>query len=182
MIMNRYVVLTMIILLLLGLFGCGKRKESYCLLVDRALNINSNIPKLKWIVNQYYSTDIEDYFALRAEYKDTIYYLRLYKSNQPASIDSDDFYFQFERKHVGNEFIYVLLMDKDTLCFYMSTLDEPSEKIFFIGKYYFLFTDPHEIKHYTMCQHVFFQNHIDSLVKVKGNDLPDLPCDSSYFE
>lgn len=67
-----------------------------------------------------------------------------------------------------------LLFDKrDTLYhYYSSEIKENSSKTFIVGGYYFK-----SITHNSMTfeERSFFRTHRDSLVKIKGNDLPKLP-------
>lgn len=164
------------------LFSCSTQNEPYQELLQRAKQLNNIIPTSKWYVEQYYFTDIEDYFALRTSINDTSYYLRLYKSNMPDSLVSRRFYLLLEKKFKIGDTLYNLIMDTDTLCYYKHPIYDSNEKFFYVGKYYFLYSDPDEMERFSLCQHYFFQNHIDSLVRIKGNDLPELPCDSSYQE
>lgn len=165
-----------------GGFCCKPNNCPYSSSLKNAKDLNSNIPDVKWEVYQYYFSDVEDYFALLSEQDDTSYYLRMFKSNLPDSILHRKFYLLFEKEYTKTDTTYKLIMDTDTLCYFKYPVYDSSQKYFIVGKYYYLFSDPCEMERFTICQHSFFQVHLDSLVKIKGNELPELPCDSTYLE
>lgn len=59
----------------------------------------------------------------------------------------------------------------DTLYYYKATLFGDMHKIFITGKYYYEYEN-HELSNN---QRKYFLNHYDSLLRVKGNKLPELP-------
>jgi len=171
-----------IIIFFCGCNRCKPKDKLYTPLLNMAKAVNKNIPDVNWEVLQSYSTDIEDYIALSYNQHDTSFFLRLYKSNLSDTLSLRKFYLIFEKSYSINDTVYKLIMDTDTLCYYKYPAFDSIQKSFFVGKYYFQYSDPYEMERFKLGQHSFFQNHLDSLVKIRGNDLPELPCDSSFIE
>lgn len=82
---------------------------------------------------------------------------------------------KFWKRFNDDSYEYHLLMNIDTLYFYITPINKSEEKYFFQGKYYYMYSSPREYK-FKECQYKYFIENMDSLIKVKGNDLPDLPC------
>jgi len=171
----------LILFIILSSICCKTNRPEYRSLIKKARDINSSIPDVKWRIHQYYYSDVEDYFALLSEQKDTSYFLKMYKSNLPDSIAVRRFYLYFEKTYTIKDTVYKLILDSsDTLCYYRYPINNPEEKDFIVGKYHYLFSNTQELEKFSLGQYNYFITHQDSLIKIRGNDLPELPNDTTY--
>lgn len=83
--------------------------------------------------------------------------------------------YHFSKEKSNNSFKYLYFSKSDTLCSYYQ---KDTEKDFVFGKYYYLYEierlksedfDPHAL------QVDYYYKNRDSLIDVRGNDLPELP-------
>jgi hypothetical protein len=75
-------------------------------------------------------------------------------------------------RYTDSGFQHILLLgeNQDTLFHYKASLFGELNKVFIRGKYYYQY----KFGEFNTAQRVFFKNNIDSLKKIKGNNLPYL--------
>jgi hypothetical protein len=159
--------------------------------VKEVKKINNRVTLNDWSIYQKYTiSDGTSFFYLKKNKNDTIYRLQFsyYKKNK--EVNFLDYYISY---CVNDDYYELSLVNDDTLYFYTcknSDYDEgrgPFRNFdrmnFITGKYYFMCKFG---KLYAE-QRNYFENHKDSLTKIRGNDLPDLPelkiiIDTTYID
>jgi len=125
--------------------------------------------KLHDTINVLYSGG---YYYYKKKAKDTLYLLHFeyYDSKYDTVFIPDEFYKRYE----NDAFQHVILFGKngDTLFHYKADLFRSLKKVFLSGKYYYQYIFFEEMNNK---QRDFFIMHKDSLIHVKGHDLPKLP-------
>jgi hypothetical protein len=141
---------------------------------------NSQINIKNWDVIQNYSNGVETFYNLQKQIVDTTYFFQFshFKDGNKNSYITDDFVKSYS---VNNSYYEMSLLNNDTLYFFKCNSDSLNEnsagyhKInnlnFVIGKYYFMY------RRFRLNseQSDYFENNMDSLTKIRGNDLPKLP-------
>lgn len=162
----EYFVLGLIIVLS---FGCNNKKRQ---LKDHLERINSqeitSIEPNNWTIKHYYKDDYI-FYQLHKKVADTIlnFEFEYYKEyDKYVILDYNKLYFD-----TNNKFYYSLQLKKDTLYYYRMRDPSSIEKEFIVGKYYYLW----KFNQLTQGQKDYFIKHRDSLIKVRGNELPKLP-------
>ena len=129
--------------------------------------INSAINGNNWSVFRESKAETETAFDLKRESKDTTARLIFYYYS-----DSSKYYIQsYTRKVNFKDSTYVLEMDSDTLYYYRVSSLKPNERLFFVGKYNYMFMK----NMLNSGQRKYYYSNIDSLRGVRGNDLEPLP-------
>jgi len=122
--------------------------------------------------HEYWSNEI--FYSLVKRTPDTLYYLNFYKIlhdsifNPGEDICTISSYRKIFRDGI---FEYVLNMITDTNYFYKYPINNPDSLIFIVGKYCYLFNKGN----LSNKQKSFYFENRDSLKKIQGNNLPDLP-------
>ena len=143
--------------------------------------LNSEVKKGQWILEQYIDMDdFESFQYFMVDDNDTIYNILYYVKKKEIRLCQSDFAIvEFMKRYKDQEFNYTLQMDTDTLFFYKSPINQPEKKIFEVGKYYYIFSTFNEdkyIREIKDCQLEYFFENMDSLKRIRGDSLQDLPC------
>jgi hypothetical protein len=87
---------------------------------------------------------------------------------------------EFYRRYADEEFQYIMLLGKnsDTLFYYKASLFGKLQKVFITGKYYYQY----RFGQLDSFQRRYFKIHKDSLMHVKGNNLPLLPANEDRIK
>ena len=181
---------TYLIMLLILLFSCTRINEQ---VIDKSI---SEPPFLdaakyyyirnltKWRLDasfvenntSVFGDTTDDYYTggfyyFKKREKDTLYLLgfEYYSSKHDTIFIPKEFYKRYE----NDAFQHVILFGEngDTLFHYKADLFGSLKKVFISGKYYYqvLFFEINSK------QLKYFEKHKDSLIRVKGNNLPELP-------
>jgi hypothetical protein len=116
----------------------------------------------------------ESVYTLNKQIDDTTFILKFHYFKKFPKINRDTTYYHYEiyKTFSDNKYQYKLgLLKTDTLFYYKSPMNNLEDKIFILGKYYYL-SIAGEL---STKQKIFFVENIDSLIKVRGDDLPPLP-------
>ena len=141
---------------------------------------NSQIDVKGWDVIKNSTTDIETYYSLRKQIGDTTYTLSFsYFNNGNKKFYKIDDY--IKSYNVNDSTYEMALLDNDTLYFFKcnsSALNkapgipvEFNNLKFELGKYYYMY----KRGRLNWGQKEYFENNRDSLIRIRGNDLPDIP-------
>lgn len=141
---------------------------------------NSQIEVKGWDVNKNSTTDIETYYSLRKQIGDTTYSLSFsyFKNGNDKFYKIDDYI----KSYSVNDSVYEMaLLNSDTLYFFKcssaSLNKAPGIPVEFnnlkfeVGKYYYMY----KRGRLNWGQKEYFENNMDSLTRIRGNDLPELP-------
>jgi len=118
----------------------------------------------------------ETQYNLKRVYGDTTYFMGIFKLKPNLQYKIDSCILElayFKKNYSDKEYCYHLEMAKDTIYFYKSPINHEDSLIFIVGKYYYQWSNgllDGEGMHY-------FLENMDSLKRVRGNDLPDLHYD-----
>ena len=157
-------------------FGCNsdERIENHL----QALNkINPNISTEKWEVFDGFVDEQEEHFELEKHKADTSYLLSFSYFPTPDKYIVDGFSQSFIAKGHYHE---LSILDNDTMYHYFSTTEielnkskmlSLDDQCFIVGKYYYLYLNGWLSEQ----QMKYFDLHKDSLTKVRGDELVDLP-------
>ena len=166
--MNKsYLIITIFLLFV----GCTneERQLKICLdeINDRGI---TKVDKIGWTLNYYIDKDKSTFYEISNKVADTLinFSFRHYKDNDKYIIED---YNKFYKNKKDNCF-YSLQLKKDTLYYYkMRDLSSQLAKEFIVGKYYYQYIY-NQLK---LGQKRYFELHVDSLIKIRGNNLPKLP-------
>lgn len=167
-----------VLLSFLILNGCATSTlESYLKEIQKG---NSQIDIKGWDVVKKSTTDIEIYYSLRKKIGDTTYSLSFsyFENGNERFFTVDDYI----KSYTVNDSTYEMaLSNNDTLYFFKcnsaflnNTPGSPVEfnnLNFEIGKYYYMY----KRGRLNWGQKEYFENNMDSLKRITGNDLPELP-------
>lgn len=141
---------------------------------------NNQIDVKGWDVIKNSTTDIETYYSLRKQIGDTTYSLSFsyFKNGNDKFYKMDDYI----KSYCVNDSTYEMaLLNSDTLYFFKcnsASLNkapgipvEYNNLKFEIGKYYYIY----KRGSLNWGQKEHFENNMDSLTRIRGNDLPELP-------
>ncbi len=184
---NKYSGIKSIILFSIILFSSfftqscieNKSKLPQDKLLDFSLEKMSNYYKIDTIGWKYYPWYLKNYTKIIPDLQNSIIktdFDTVYKHSFEIELnEKDTFYIPRElyKKYESEGFLYILSLGKssDTLYFYKAALFDDLHKIFIRGKYYYKYIN-HELSNN---QRKYFLNHYDSLIRVKGNKLQELP-------
>lgn len=174
-ILKKHSLVTFILLFISIGSSCQLKNDELATHFFNIRKINKNIPPGEWKTILNYPAFGKEFYQMCLEKEDSIYNLEF---NVKKSEDSVYEYkiIRFSKEYSDNKYYFELLMDSDTIYFYKAPLTNLSKKIFTVGKYYYMYATP-EGYIYPLCQRKFFRSHRDSLIKVRGNNLPELPCE-----
>lgn len=141
---------------------------------------NSQIDVKGWDVIKNSTTDIETYYSLQKQIGDTTYSLSFsyFKNGNDNFYKIDDYI----KAYSVNDSVYEMaLLNSDTLYFFKcssaSLNKAPGIPVEFnnlkfeVGKYYYMY----KRGRLNWGQKEYFENNMDSLTRIRGNDLPELP-------
>ena len=158
------------------LFSCDQEKLSKHLVNLRKLN--HKIQQNDWIVKQQYSTDLEEYFCITKE-KDNAYYMLTFSyfpkvnkykhENYIKAFVEEDLY--HELSLINNDTLYHFTAHKNNNVLKDNSSLKLEELNFISGWYYYLYIHGN----YSWEQKEYFESNRDSLIKIKGGNLPPLP-------
>lgn len=155
-------------------FGCKSGEH-----IERHLQnlnaINSNISTGKWSVFDGFVDEHEEHFELERQKADTSYFLAFSYFPISEKYIFDGFYQSFIADGHYHE---MSIHNNDTMYYFVSTVEQNKRQVFsfedrhfIVGKYYFLNQDGWLNEK----QMEYFELHKDSLIKVRGNEIADLP-------
>lgn len=174
---NKYLIMNSFLLFIL-LIGCKSNELKTHLLVLKKTNTYIDLDNWKLIQKIEYNSKHKD-FVLEKQKKDTSFILCFSYLKE----DSISYYIQrFIKSYSSKGFYYEMsLSENDTLYFFKFKKTNKMEKPgfytdinlldFSFGKYYYM----HEHSMFNMGQDDYFQKHKDSLIKIKGNNILELP-------
>jgi len=167
-----------VLLSFLLLNGCATNNlESYLKEIQKE---NIQIDIKDWDVVKNSTTDIEIYYSLRKMIGDTTYSLSFsyFKNGSERFYKADDYIKSYT---VSDSTYEMALLNNDTLYFFKcnsaSLNNAPSSPVEFnnlnfeMGKYYYMY----KRGRLNWGQKEYFENNMDSLTRIRGNDLPELP-------
>ncbi len=123
-----------------------------------------------WRLKHFFENDEFEYFIADYQKPDTSITLKFkhFKANGKCKID--EYYKRY--LDIDDDCNYILKWCYDTLYFYNYDFDnEDWNRKFIVGKYYYLYEN-NQLNPY---QRKYFELYRDSLIKVRGDDLPRLP-------
>ena len=165
-----------LLLLIFILFSCNTQDESTLKLhLYEVKKINPHIPISGWNVLYYDSGIKEIKYILTKSIGDTLYNLSFVEDLQDSSMQdqTSNYYIEFFTKEFSDQGKnFYLKMTEDTNFFFYTLAEAPDSMIFIQGKYLFMFNRGM----LRSCQFDYFMLNADSLIRVKGNTLPELPC------
>lgn len=155
-------------------FGCRSDERIECHL--QTLNeINSNISTGQWRIFDGFVDEQEEHFELERQKADTSYFLAFSYFPPSEKYIIDGFSQSFI---VDGHYHELSIYNNDTMYHFFSTIDHDKsrsfsfeDRCFIVGKYYFLYQDGWLSEQ----QKEYFEQHKDSLTKVRGNEIADLP-------
>ena len=174
---NKHLIMNGFLLFIL-LIGCKSNELKTHLLALNKINSHIDLGDWKLIQKIEYNTYNEE-FVLEKLINDTSYILCFSYLKE----DSISYYIQrFIKSYSSKGFYYEMsLSENDTLYFFKFKKTNKMEKPgfytdinlldFSFGKYYYM----HEHSMLNMGQDDYFEKHKDSLIKVKGNNILELP-------
>ncbi len=170
-------VIIIVILIFTFLFNSENfKQESFRNHYECLKILNPQIPMGNWRLEQHYNSFEKEYYSFYMDKIDTFYNISFYvKDSESVLCEKKYMILEYQKKYSDLNNNYYLLMDYDTLYFYQQS-KKSNQKKFYRGKYYYLYSTPEEMRNYKKCQHEYFQEHLDSLVKIRGDNLPELPC------
>jgi len=127
-----------------------------------------SIEKTGWNIKFYSGDEEYKYVKLSKESADTSKILNYFYYEDPGIYQVD--YYQINYKE--GAFEHHIRIENDTLYHYKASIGNPKDKVFLVGQYYYLYSN----NLLSPKQEQFFEQHKDSLIKVRGNNLSDLPC------
>lgn len=126
---------------------------------------NYSIKEIGWQIDLYSADENYKYVNLSKELDDTSKILNYFYYEESGIYQIDCYQVNYK----GNKFEHQIRIEKDTLYHYKVSIDNPNDKIFLVGQYYYLYSNnllnPKQKK--------YFEQNKDSLTKVRGNDLSD---------
>jgi len=169
--------LSEIIIFLLVLSGCSTNILKTHL--ENLQKENSQINIKGWELIQKTKTEVGHFYSLKKQIGDTTFSLSFdyFKQNEDWDYKLGDFIKSFNTDNFYNE---MALLNRDTLYYFRYkclTIDNPETPLvyknmdFITGKYYYMY----KRGGFNWEQKEYFENNIDSLFKIKGNNLPELP-------
>ncbi|MCK4638295.1 MAG: hypothetical protein KAT33_02635 [Bacteroidales bacterium] len=91
-------------------------------------------------------------------------------------------YFVNNHRYEFSDSLYfheIYIYGRDTLCYFVQNKDNMIDKYFIIGKYYYQYeidkSDHSKLYSSSKGQSTYYLLNKDSLIKIRGNDLPELP-------
>ena len=158
------------------LFACGQ--DSISKHLSLLQKENSKIKLTGWSVKQEHSSDIEEYYCLIKQERDTFHLLTFSYFPNVKKYKLEDYIESYVDRGVYHE---LSLLNNDTLYYYTAKKNSNSlkndelvkidELDFKLGWYYYLYTHGK----YNWEQKEYFESNRDSLVQIKGTNLPQLP-------
>jgi len=154
--------------------SCSSHQKNITIDFSKLRKINPIIDEAGWKVvkTEKWSNTIE--YTLQKKEKDTNELLVFQKLLYDSIFNPGDVKYGlviFQKKFKDKKFGYVVSFGSDTNYYYKYYLDRPDSMIFIVGKYLYL-AYYHKL---SKVQKMYFFAHKDSLKKIRGNDLPDLP-------
>lgn len=140
--------------------------------IDFIHQINNNIPNKEWMIDVFsYPVWEDDYkeFLVSKTYTDTTYILKFGKYDTVS--DFRFVYFERRFKHDDRKYYLTTNLHSDTLLLYYHAVNDSLNPQFEVGKYRYLAQNGGLSDEQLM----FFNLYSDSLTRIKGNKLPDLP-------
>jgi hypothetical protein len=128
----------------------------------------------QWNLVSYDSSYGEMRFTLIRNLKDTVYWLSFSKQLPDTIFNFDDSYYlinYYIKEYADDNYRHHLRMANDTQYYYKKPLNNLDSLIFIKGKYQYLFNKGKLSSN----QLDYFMLNKDSLRKVKGDSLPELP-------
>jgi len=148
--------------------------------------LNSSIDKKGWEMVKRYKFKDENAYILSKKISDTTYllsfsYFKISKYKKDTSFYFIDYY---KKNYNDSNFFHELcIQNRDTLYFFKYPLkfyptNSFDKMIFISGKYFYM----NKYGKLNSQQREYFDIHKDSLIKIKGNDLPQLPSNSCQID
>lgn len=177
----KLVVIKAAIFLVLLFCGCKITKLRRHL--EKIHSIDESIDTRGWSIRHYSKFEDAELYNLVKRVDDTTFRFEFwyYDSNSTwysrtrQHYQIDEYYITYLKNQLYNE---TLLLKGDTMYSYSCdtsdyklVYDDISNLDFEVGKYYFL----SKFCHISYGQREYFNQHMDSLVRIRGNNLPELP-------
>ncbi|MCT4637600.1 MAG: hypothetical protein N4A72_07815 [Bacteroidales bacterium] len=167
-----------IIVILFSGFLCKGQVINFNGHLKELCEFNSSIDSSGWRLLQRIDYPEELYLSFEKTVGDTVFTVMYSKLDGVKVIT--DFTCKLTKSYVNDgKYFEWSVKNGDTLYYYNTdcTVEDgliykAKEKNFFFGRYYFLYLEGGV---YNSKQRLFFESNIDSLIKIKGNNLPDLP-------
>lgn len=162
------------IVLLLFFCGCSSQEIE---LKQHLINLKERYPTIStsgWNILNYEQGPNTICFTLQRKNLDTIVFMESCKVLHDSIWNpGEEFYVitHYAKEYIMNEFKHILYGITDTNYHIKSPLEKPDSIIFISGKYFYQRRNGLLNRN----QETFYINHSDSLDKLKGNDLPELP-------
>lgn len=164
-----------LIITILFLISC-KNNESYETYMSDIRQIYPQIKEGEWYIYNRQEFDDEKLYQQQLIQNDTAYNLNLsvFSKEMMKEFNFENKYnVELYKEYSDSVYKYELKMNNsDTVHYFRTPINKENERFYFIGKYRYLF----EEKQLNPCQVDYYLKHTDSLNKVKGNNVPDLPC------
>ena len=146
--------------------------------IKNIAKINHLVKNENWHIKQEFKTETDEYYLLHKEIKDTLYVLSFSYFPYVNNYKHERYLKSFVKNNCYHEYS---LCNKDTLYYFTSNSNSNPNKtghaiylknmIFHKGWYYYLYSTGH----YNPNQKLYFERHKDSLIQLKGSNLPELP-------
>jgi len=186
---NTHFIITVIILSFSFFWGCSESKLKKHL--KEIQKQNNKVMLDGWeVVQQYSFTPSDENYVLKQMIGDTTIYFSFSYLNEGEGKYTIN---NFEKSYYKNNYYYeIVLQNSDTIYFFKcdSLLkNKPgfyycdiTKLDFYIGKYYYLFMS----NRMKRSEQKYFVKNSDSLIKIKGNNTPELPkinmSDNDFFK
>lgn len=164
---------------ILSHISCVSEQDILSKHLSHLVKVNSKISLDEWQVRQHYSTEMDDYYCLSRPERDTLYLLMFSYFPKSKLYKCESYIKSYINEGVYHE---LSLLNKDTLYYFTAKrnvnpfvnddLIRREEQNFKVGLYYFLSKQGK----YNWRQMEFYESHKDSLMRIKGNRLPQLPA------
>ncbi len=179
--MNKQVIILVLLVAISFFYNCSNNLVKnnndkiyhFCL---AEMNKYYNIDTTGWTFDSNYLKNYNhvllnatNYFIKKSEDSLWFHVFEIDIYNKDTSYVPWELYKRYESS--GLQHIISYGKELDTLYHYKATLFGDMHKIFIRGKYYYKYIN-HELSNN---QRKYFLNHYDSLIRVKGNKLPELP-------
>ncbi len=141
----------------------------------RELNkINSQISINNWKILTNEKDKRELRYLLRKYEGDTTYYLKFRKVFHDSIFNPGKDYYvvtDFTKEYVSDSVIHFIHQSSDTNYYYKAPISNPDSLVFIVGKYYYLCRNGK----LSAPQMKYYYENEDSLKKVRGNELSEIP-------
>jgi hypothetical protein len=166
--MNRLCLV--LIFIIISIIGCKETDKTY---IDELIKISDFINYKEGWKYSLKDQDNNTYIIQKEnknKYSELKFNVDNFKEEEYIIIE-----YHFSKEKINNGFKYFYFSKDDTLCSYIK---KNHKKTFLFGKYYYLYEierfknkdfDPHSL------QVTYYYKNKDSLINVKGNNLPELP-------